>query len=157
MPLNVLYAVLAGGDMYYVVYVSSAVRHLSTNELADILTKSREKNEKLGLTGMLLYKDGNFIQILEGEKESVLELYESIQNDPRHKGIITLLKGETPRREFPDWSMGFKDLNDPAVHAIPGYNEIMNNGLSTETLGSSPSRVKKLLLAFRDSRQDPKP
>lgn len=55
----------------------------------------RTNNERAGITGMLLYKDGNFMQLLEGEKEAVLRLHKNIIVDPRHKGFLTLLQGET--------------------------------------------------------------
>ena len=59
---------------------------------------------------MLLYKDGNFMQLLEGSKEAVLSLVEIIKLDLRHPGVIPLMQLEEEGREFGDWRMGLKKL-----------------------------------------------
>ena len=64
--------------MFRLIYVSTAVRLLNKDELVEILNVSREKNARLNITGLLLYKDGNFMQLLEGRKEDVLALYDVI-------------------------------------------------------------------------------
>ena len=133
--------------MLSIVYVSSSVGMLSKDELVELLVRSREKNERLGITGMLLYKDGNFIQILEGPEEPVRELYRTIEADPRHRGIIRLLELHTERR-FPDWSMGFRDLNDPEIRDVPGYSEFLNEPLDSDRFKSDPSRSIRLLEVF---------
>jgi len=74
------------------VYVSFANLDMSEDELRDILTKARENNQKLELTGMLLYRNGFFIQALEGEEEVVTALYEKIKQDPRHRSILQIHK-----------------------------------------------------------------
>lgn len=69
--------------MIYLVYVSSAVKLFSSAELQQLLRGARENNSSRDITGMLLYKDGNFMQVLEGEKEPVLALRDRISRDPR--------------------------------------------------------------------------
>jgi Sensors of blue-light using FAD len=59
------------GEMFSVVYLSEASVPFSEKDLRELLTKSRENNSELGLTGMLLFKSGNFLQVLEGKKEKV--------------------------------------------------------------------------------------
>ncbi len=135
--------------MFFIVYVSSAVRPFSQSELVELLTQSREKNTKLGLTGMLLYKDGNFMQVLEGEEAVVRELLITISKDERHRGIITLMEGSREEREFPDWSMGFYDLDSPEVLAMPAYSEFLNTPLTSGDLALNPSRCWQLLLMFK--------
>jgi Sensors of blue-light using FAD len=105
--------------MFFMAYVSSAAKRFSHVELVELLTQSREKNAKLGITGMLLYKDGNFMQVLEGEEAVVRELLASIWKDERHHGIITIMEEVREEREFPEWSMGFYDLESPEVLAMP--------------------------------------
>lgn len=133
--------------MLQLVYVSSATELFSYSELVDLLAKSREKNARLGITGMLLYRDGNFVQVLEGEPAAVDSLYATIARDPRHTGAIVLLRQEKAAREFPEWSMGFRDLNSPEVRSLPGYSEFMNVKL-TPDLGSG--RAKRLLQLFKE-------
>ena len=136
--------------MYFAIYVSSAVRPFTQPEVVELLKVSRENNEKLDITGMLLYKDGNFLQILEGEESTVLELYTHIARDPRHCGILTLHKGFRDERQFSGWSMGFRDLSNAEVHSIPGYNEFLNTPLTADEFSANPDRCQKLLLMFKE-------
>lgn len=135
--------------MFFMVYVSSAVNLFSPNELVDLLAKSRQNNKERGITGMLLYKDGNFMQVLEGEESAVRTLHAKIQNDPRHRGLITLLQGYQEARQFPNWSMGFRDLASPEVQSLAGYNEFLNTSLTGAEFSDDPTRCQRLLLSFK--------
>ena len=136
--------------MFSIIYVSSAVRLWTQIELLDLLAWSREHNADLGVTGMLLYKGGNFLQILEGEEEPTRGLYDRIGRDPRHHGIIVLLQGTTRSRHFADWSMGFGDLDDPAtVRDVPGYSDFLNTPLTAAEFGPDPGRAERFLLMFK--------
>ncbi|MEP6901856.1 MAG: BLUF domain-containing protein [Actinomycetota bacterium] len=135
--------------MFFIIYVSSAVKLFSPSELLSLLAKCHENNVKLGITGMLLYKDGNFMQILEGKEEVVRNLYNKIAKDPRHRGTITLLKGHLEERQFPAWSMGFRDLNSSDTLATPGYSEFLNTRLTGEDFSADPTQAQKLLLSFK--------
>ncbi len=105
--------------MFHLTYVSSAAQDFSKAELNELLVKCRENNAKLGLTGMLLYKDGNFMQVLEGEEGVVREVYAKISTDPRHTGEILLHQSPLEERQFPDWSMGLHDLDSPEARTTP--------------------------------------
>ena len=110
--------------MFNLVYASTAKNPLSDNELRSWLHPYREKNVRLGITGLLLYKHGAFMQALEGEEDTVRALYATICRDPRHHCIITLVAMPVAKRHFPDWSMGFEnldgtDLTTSAVHRTP--------------------------------------
>ena len=96
--------------MRYVIYVSSATRLMSETELKSLLEVSRERNAADGLTGMLLYKDGSFMQVLEGEEEPLKQTCNRIGRDPRHRGIIFLCEEETAERSFVGWAMGFRSV-----------------------------------------------
>ena len=87
-----------------------------------MLQRWRTKNARLGITGLLIYRDGAFIQSLEGEEPTVRELYARIQADGRHFQVCTLQAIPMAERQFPDWSMGFKNLDGGNVAAFPGYN-----------------------------------
>lgn len=77
---------------FQLVYVSSATTLFSQAELIALLESSRQKNAMAGLSGILLYHDGNFMQLLEGAESSVQSTYESIARDPRHQGCLILLQ-----------------------------------------------------------------
>jgi len=136
--------------MLSLVYVSSATVPFSTADLVTLLQHTRENNERLGVTGLLLYKDGNFIQVLEGPDETVRKLFQTISADPRHGGVIRLIE-EHGERRFPDWSMGFRNLDDAEIRDLSGYSEFMNEPLDSRQFQSDPSRAIKLLEVFRRS------
>ncbi len=135
--------------MFFLVYISSATQPFSVDDLSTLLAVSRKNNAELGITGMLLYKDGNFMQVLEGDERTVRALYEKIGVDPRHSGEITLLQGFVDERQFPDWSMGFRDLNSPEIRATQSYSEFLNTPLTGQEFSGDPSRSQKLLLTFK--------
>ena len=69
---------------------------------------------------MLLYKDGNFMQALEGPDDAVRALFATIRSDERHRGVILLLEQQIEQRSFSDWTMGFQNLSDPSLRDVPG-------------------------------------
>jgi acylphosphatase len=135
--------------MFTLVYVSSVVPPLSPAQLADLLSITRQRNSEVGITGMLLYKDGNVMQVLEGEEAAVQKLYASIARDPRHRGLQTLLQGPQKERQFPEWSMGFRDLGAGDLHGTPGYNEFLNTPLTGQEFSADPTRCQRLLMSFK--------
>lgn len=108
------------------IYASSAKRLLNHTDLMDILEKSRRNNTRLGLTGMLLYRGGNFLQVLEGTEEAVKERFDVIMKDPRHHQVTMLLKRSVDKRQFEEWEMGFRNLDTVNANAIPGYTNYLN-------------------------------
>jgi Sensors of blue-light using FAD len=136
--------------MFSLTYVSSALVPLSARELRILLEKCVANNRRRDITGMLLYKDGDFMQSLEGEERVVRALHNVIAADPQHRGITTLLQGLTPGRQFPDWSMGFKDLGGDLDNP-EGYSEFMNVPLTGARFKFEPTNAQKLLLTFRGS------
>lgn len=97
--------------MRQLVYVSSATHLMADPELNEILAASRRRNPADGVTGMLLYIDGGFLQVLEGEDDNVAAVYERICGDRRHRGCRILVDQPTDDRLFANWSMGFERLD----------------------------------------------
>jgi FAD-dependent sensor of blue light len=135
--------------MIFLVHVSSAVNSFSEEELIQLLETSRQNNSKIGVTGMLLYKDGNFMQLIEGPPESVRSLHAKISIDARHRGLMTLLQGHQEKREFQDWAMGFQSLDTAGVRQLPGYSDILNVPLTNEYFSPNPSKCLKLFWTLR--------
>jgi hypothetical protein len=135
--------------LYYLVYISTGACEFSKSDLLELLAQSREKNARLGITGMLLHKDGVFQQILEGPEEAVKSLFETIRADKRHRGVIKILDGYQDKRQFPDWSMGFCDLNSAEAAAVPGYTPFLNTPLTDQQFISKPTTALRLMLAFK--------
>jgi hypothetical protein len=105
--------------MLQLVYASAAVRPFTPADLTALLQKSRTRNSYLGVTGMLLYHSGSFLQVLEGSETSVQQIYASIQKDPRHTNEKLLYRGQIARPEFGQWSMGFENTSNSTA-MVPG-------------------------------------
>lgn len=97
--------------MRQLLYVSNTTPTVTVAELDEILASSRRNNSASSITGMLLFLDGGFLQVLEGEESVVRQTYARISADPRHWNIKVLFDRDAPRA-FKDWSMGFKHLKN---------------------------------------------
>lgn len=136
--------------MLSLVYASSAIKLLSDEALAEILRVSRTNNAQLDITGLLLYKDGNFIQVLEGPDENVRAVYQKIQRDPLHKSLMLLLEEPITERLFPDWSMGFQRVEHQTLD-LPGFSPFLADDSLVDLFRQNRQRVARLLLAFREN------
>ncbi|GAB3503759.1 hypothetical protein GCM10027341_33350 [Spirosoma knui] len=95
---------------YCITYFSSAAPTTTEQVVVEIVSFSREKNARLGITGVLLYINGHIVQVLEGQQQAVEGLYESIQADPRHTDVRTVINQPITQRLFNDWYMGYETL-----------------------------------------------
>lgn len=138
--------------MIQISYISSATRSMSQDDLEEILRISRENNAQLGITGMLLYGNKTFIQIMEGEEKVVNALIEKIKRDPRHTDFHVLKKKTIERREYSDWSMGFKRVSEDDFQAVKGLETLSEKDFNTAFLGSHGSIVESLMDHFRKDR-----
>jgi len=139
--------------VFALVYVSTATIRWSDTELNQLLEQSRRDNLIAEITGLLLFKDGNFMQVLEGEKDAVLKLLGKIKKDIRHQGLMVLFQEETSHREFKEWSMGFKKIEPGASLALPGFSDVLDLPLTSEQFRSNPTRLLRFLIAFKKSVQ----
>ena len=138
--------------MIQFVYFSSAIRPFDNDQLVQLLVRAREKNARLQITGLLLYKGGNFMQVLEGEEARVRALFDVINADPRHRGTEVILEEPTDHRVFGDWSMGFRNLADPEVQNLPGFSPFMSNPLTARHFKEDPTGCLALLNFFSQGR-----
>lgn len=115
---------------HYLVYVSQADSGLSPKDLESILTESRTYNPSKGITGILLYVEGDgrsrgsFMQLLEGDEIEIERLRKRIFSDPRHHTKIVLERGQKADRDFPDWSMAFKSVTQSEIRAHPAFADL---------------------------------
>ncbi|MBY0335558.1 MAG: BLUF domain-containing protein [Acetobacteraceae bacterium] len=98
-------------DLLRILYVSRKTTHAdpveADREVADILVSARRNNERLGVTGALLFSEGCFAQVLEGPTAAVEDIFERIQCDPRHDEVTVLEVRSVPERAFANWSMAY--------------------------------------------------
>ncbi len=103
-------------------YASRAV-DAATAEIESILAQSRQGNPGLGITGILCYGGGIFLQAIEGGRSAVSELYGHIQRDPRHKDVILLHYEEISERRFGGWTMGQVNMSKINASILLKYAE----------------------------------
>lgn len=115
----------------------------------DILRASRAHNAGMGVTGMLLYSNGVFVQVLEGEEAAVGKLLDKIQRDPRHADMHVLEKKEIQRRQYAEWSMGFKRLENEDFRDVPGLNHFFEADFSAANLADKMPLIHMILEHFR--------
>jgi hypothetical protein len=137
-------------DLMQCIYASSAGRHFETAELTALLQAARKNNDAAGLTGMLLYTEGSFFQVLEGVPDAVEALYARIELDKRHEQVTKIVTEAIPRRSFANWTMGFSQVSRKDLALISGTNDFF--GGSSCFLGLDSGRAKKLLSVFREGR-----
>lgn len=135
--------------MIQLVYVSSAVKECTEEEILEILEVSRKNNKERNITGMLLYISGNFIQILEGSEKEVNEIFDKILKDERHKDVTLICKKPADERIFPDWSMGFKYFSKR--DKIEGYTEFLTKNLKPRDFANKNDVLIDLLYTFKAS------
>jgi len=130
--------------MYQIVYTSSANRDFTAADLGELLRGAQRHNKNVGVTGMLVFHDGTFLQALEGENRAVNEIFARIHGDSRHRDVIVLHRGHGPeQRVFGDWPMGFADF-DGAAALLKGFVRF-NEQLKLKELNES--RAVELLIA----------
>jgi hypothetical protein len=115
-------------DLSHVLYVSTASALMTPSALADMLRRARARNDERSVTGLLLYRSGNFLQYFEGPPDTVRMLHETIKRDPRHYGIITVHEGPIGARQFGAWSMGFDDLSGLDPDSLEGFSDFLRAG-----------------------------
>lgn len=135
--------------MFYLLYVSSAVKDMSNEELIQLLKQSRLNNFRNRVTGMLLYKGGNFMQIIEGEKDIILKLFDTIKNDGRHKDVIKIMTGDIEKNNFRDWSMGFMYMNEAGN--FPDYDDYIQENLNLRSFQNNAEDAYKFIVSFNQS------
>src|SRR5665213_3853930 len=124
------------------IYASAATHDFSAAELTELLETARSNNERLGVTGLLLYVEGNFFQVLEGKSSAVKHIYQRILLDKRHTRITRIISETISRPAFIEWSMGFLNLSQDQLCEIVGAKDFFASGLALE--GVQSGRARKL-------------
>jgi hypothetical protein len=100
--------------MIELVYFSEGSPDIQSEDISNILKTARDFNSINNITGCLLYHNNEFLQILEGEKETLMDLFNSIKKDKRHTNIILIAEDSKNERTFSGWSMAFHDIGGDA-------------------------------------------
>ena len=135
--------------LYHLGYVSTEAVKFSEEALVALLSEARNANADRDVTGLLLYREGSFYQVLEGSESAVMATFHDIEGDPRHKEVRILFNGETDAREFADWKMGFLNLDGVDVDTLSGFSDFMTRDAQPQEFLENLSRGKRLALMFR--------
>lgn len=134
--------------MIHLIYISSATKWPTEEDLTELLKQAKSRNALNNITGMLLYDNATYLQVLEGNADDVHEIFEAICKDPRNTGIVKLVEEEIEDRDFPDWSMGFKKLQNCSPDELPGFVDIFNGKLDLEIASKNKLSAIQLLMNF---------
>ncbi|MDF1691947.1 MAG: BLUF domain-containing protein [Zhongshania sp.] len=137
--------------IFYLIYVSSAVKQMPEEDLLLLLRQSQAKNCDLDISGMLLYKGGNFMQMLEGDEKTVRELYATIKNDERHKNVLTIITGNLKERNFIGWSMGFQNMDK--VADLQTYDNYIKDNLTLYPFKGDAEQAYEFISHFNASNR----
>ena len=137
--------------MFQIVYTSTAAMPFEKAELMALLKGSVQRNTRAGITGLLLYRDDCFMQVLEGEESAVVRLFAKISRDPRHHHVIPLIHEPIEQRYFPSSAMAFRDLDSAELRQLSGYSEFLNTPLNGELLKPDIPKCRRLLLLFKQN------
>lgn len=136
-------------SVYQMVYISAQTVDFDDAALRELLTVARKNNQAIGVSGMLLYHDGSFIQVLEGAQEQVERLFDKIGLDPRHANTTVIFRGEAEERTFDEWAMGYVSVK--SLRDIPeGFHPFLRSGFRDSY--DPDNAVRSALLAFKEGR-----
>ena len=133
-------------SIYCLVFTSVATRKISDEDLKGLLDKSRQYNLALNITGMLLYLDPYFMQILEGDESIIDEKFKKISNDEMHHKVSLIYKQPIEERSFSKGTMGFNKIGIEYFEDAENLIEIYKN----DAFKKHPKEVIELLKMFND-------
>jgi len=129
-------------------YTSSATDLMSVTQLVELIEQIRPKNERLGVTGLLLYSGGSVIQTLEGTSYAVYQVFDAIRADPRHDDVRIVERRYVDDRSFATWSMGFRNVSAREVADLQDFNEFARESVGHDLVAHAASALD-LLRTFR--------
>lgn len=107
--------------IYSLIYRSHASRAVHQVTLTALLRKARQHNQLARLGGLLLFANGQFLQVLEGPEPALSDLYARIRADSRHYDVQTLAYGPIAERAFPDWRMAYAHADGDFFEEVTGF------------------------------------
>lgn len=138
----------AATGLVSLVYTSTASQPFRETALEQLLGVCRRLNDGRAITGMLLHRDGRFIQVLEGSPDTVADLVDTIRKDSRHHDLRVLLKEPIAERRFPDWTMGYRAFH--RGEGLPaGYRDSFDDLDAGADIDTTVRALTELTLWFR--------
>lgn len=138
-------------NLVLLAYTSVAAHDMTHAELIALLNHARDQNKVRNVTGMLLYMDGCFFQVMEGECAVIDHLYEKIAQDGRHTHVMKLIEEPLPERTFSNWMMSYQNVTREELSSITGLTDFLDH----EDPGfwrMEQSRARQLIELFKAGR-----
>jgi hypothetical protein len=134
--------------MHHIIYLSWATVPFTDQQLQTLLVLARRRNTELAVTGILLYGNERFVQVLEGEVDILQELYAHIKRDTRHGNIITFANKPVAQRAFAEWTMAFPSITSQQLENVVGLLGPTNVPMNTAGLAHADMQLFDILRAF---------
>lgn len=124
-----------------IAYVSAATGPLDAEEIRALVACCRRNNVRDDITGMLLAGGNGYVQVLEGPRACVMDLYHRVEDDPRHENLVLLHQDDIPMRAFPDCPMAFRPADAESIRRLEELMPRLSTGLysmlTAEAAGNS--------------------
>ncbi|WP_179339555.1 BLUF domain-containing protein [Winogradskyella ludwigii] len=134
--------------MYYsVIYQSKAQDNFSPKDIELMLIKAKRKNKKHKITGCIVYSGNKFIQMIQGPKQEITDLYKDIKADNRHFSVITLLEKASKEKIWSDWSMAMLNFSG-------GSKQVMSSRILLESYFETANKAEKKSEVFEVLRSN---
>jgi hypothetical protein len=130
-----------------ITYVSKASIEFGTSDLVKLLIDARNFNQSNEITGILIFENNRFLQVIEGMAETIESLYQKIVDDGRHHDVNMIASTQLDARRFPKWTMAFAEPGSLAVSHFRGFLPIpgtLEQANTTEVL----TEANKLIAQF---------
>jgi hypothetical protein len=138
-------------DLIRVVYISAASKLMSQAELDELLSTSRTNNTAVNVSGLLLYHDGSFFQVLEGAEQAVQSVLDRIRRDRRHSSLITLDKSAVGSRGFSSWSMAYVPFAGLSAMQQEGFRDLTQHAADGAAAFTGDARLQIQIRSFLSS------
>ena len=135
--------------MYTLIYSSQIETYLGDIDISSLVYAARQSNADHKITGILLFLNDRFIQVLEGEKQDVKKLYDVIRQDRRHKNLKVLLEKDIDKRQFDGWNLGFKYIRDDELDNYPLLKSVVENETTVNDESGLPDEIYNSLIDFK--------
>lgn len=135
---------------FRIIYSSASSTPMQLDDLEDILEQAQANNPAQRITGALVYADGFFLQILEGEKTRVEDLMQIIAKDLRHEHLRVLYAGHVWAPAFSDWSMAYVSATPEQVARWAGLSGTTELPEVWEDIRHNPEKAAQLTESILD-------
>jgi hypothetical protein len=136
-------------NLHQVIYISMATKMMSEEDMQRLLHQAKRNNDQTGITGILLYRSGLFMQYLEGTKNAVQNLYTlytKIKNDRRHTSLIKMHEKAISERVFKNWAMEFHYIEN--IHSLLNFDAYLRSHIDDNAKESNRRAIYKFIMSF---------